>query len=489
MTTLATPAAFTDSPATGLRCRECGNHVPLAPVHVCDQCFAPLEIAYDEDRLRLVTRASIQAGPQTIWRYAGLLPAGQDLATRVDLGAGMTQLRNAPNLARALGMRKLWIKDDSGNPTHSFKDRVVSVALSAARAFGYTTVSCASTGNLANSVAAHATRAGLRSIVFIPSDLEQGKVVQTAVYGQTLVAVEGTYDDVNRLCSEVAEYEDWAFVNVNVRPYYAEGSKTLGYEVAEQLGWRLPQQVVIPMASGSLLTKIDKAFQEWARLGLVEGSPYKVFGAQATGCSPIATAYENGWDSVRPVKPQTIAKSLAIGNPADGPYALDAVRRTGGAMGHVSDELVVEGIRLLAETEGLFAETAGGVTVATLRQLLAVGKVDPDAETVLYNTGDGLKTIDAVAGLVGPTATIAPSYKAFVASGAGQGTASGAGQGQPEGSAPPAEPDRHRCGGRGGRNGAARRRTRASAPARARRSAGAPRLAGGTGRAAGRGGQ
>jgi len=429
VTTLATPAAFTDSPATGLRCRECGNHVPLAPVHVCDQCFAPLEIAYDEDRLRLVTRASIQAGPQTIWRYAGLLPAGQDLATRVDLGAGMTQLRNAPNLARALGMRKLWIKDDSGNPTHSFKDRVVSVALSAARAFGYTTVSCASTGNLANSVAAHATRAGLRSIVFIPSDLEQGKVVQTAVYGQTLVAVEGTYDDVNRLCSEVAEYEDWAFVNVNVRPYYAEGSKTLGYEVAEQLGWRLPQQVVIPMASGSLLTKIDKAFQEWARLGLVEGSPYKVFGAQATGCSPIATAYENGWDSVRPVKPQTIAKSLAIGNPADGPYALDAVRRTGGAMGHVSDELVVEGIRLLAETEGLFAETAGGVTVATLRQLLAVGKVDPDAETVLYNTGDGLKTIDAVAGLVGPTATIAPSYKAFVASGAGQGTASGAGQG------------------------------------------------------------
>jgi len=420
MTTLATPAAFTDSPASGLRCRECGNEVPLAPVHVCDQCFAPLEIAYDEDKLRLVTRASIQAGPQTIWRYAGLLPAGQDLATRVDLGAGMTQLRDAPNLARALGMRKLWIKDDSGNPTHSFKDRVVSVALSAARAFGYTTVSCASTGNLANSVAAHATRAGLKSVVFIPSDLEQGKIVQTAVYGQTLVAVEGTYDDVNRLCSEVAEYEEWAFVNVNVRPYYAEGSKTLGYEVAEQLGWRLPQQVVIPMASGSLLTKIDKAFQEWTRLGLVEGSPYKVFGAQATGCSPIATAYENGWDSVKPVKPKTIAKSLAIGNPADGPYALDAVRRTGGAMGHVSDELVVEGIRLLAETEGLFAETAGGVTIATLRQLLAAGQVDPDAETVLYNTGDGLKTIDAVAGLVGPTATIAPSYKAFVASGAGQ---------------------------------------------------------------------
>ncbi len=420
MTTLTVPTAFAGSPATSLTCRECGNEVPLAPVHVCDQCFAPLEVAYDEDKLRLVTHASIQAGPQSIWRYAGLLPAGQDLATRVDLGAGMTQLRDAPNLARALGMRKLWIKDDSGNPTHSFKDRVVSVALSAARAFGYTTVSCASTGNLANSVAAHATRAGLRSIVFIPSDLEQGKVVQTAVYGQTLIAVDGSYDDVNRLCSEVAEYEDWAFVNVNVRPYYAEGSKTLGYEVAEQLGWRLPEQVIIPMASGSLLTKIDKSFGELTRLGLVEATPYKVFGAQATGCSPIATAFENGWDAVKPVRPSTIAKSLAIGNPADGPYALDAVRRTGGAMGHVSDALVVEGIRLLAETEGLFAETAGGVTVATLRQLLATGAVDPAAETVLYNTGDGLKTLDAVAGLVGPTATIAPSYKAFVASGAGQ---------------------------------------------------------------------
>ncbi len=420
MITLTVPTAFAGSPATSLTCRECGNEVSLAPVHVCDQCFAPLEVAYDEDKLRLVTRASIEAGPQSIWRYAGLLPAGQDLATRVDLGAGMTQLREAPNLARALGMRKLWIKDDSGNPTHSFKDRVVSVALSAARAFGYTTVSCASTGNLANSVAAHATRAGLRSIVFIPSDLEEGKVVQTAVYGQTLIAVDGSYDDVNRLCSEVAEYEDWAFVNVNVRPYYAEGSKTLGYEVAEQLGWRLPEQVIIPMASGSLLTKIDKSFGELSRLGLVEGTPYKVFGAQASGCSPIATAFENGWDAVKPVKPMTIAKSLAIGNPADGPYALDAVRRTGGAMGHVSDTLVVEGIRLLAETEGLFAETAGGVTVATLRQLLATGAVDPDAETVLYNTGDGLKTLNAVAGLVGPTATIAPSYKAFVASGAGQ---------------------------------------------------------------------
>ncbi len=413
MTTLSIPAAFADSPARALVCRECRHEVPLAAVHVCEQCFAPLEVGYDEDRLRRVTRESIAAGPQTIWRYAGLLPAGQDVQTRVDIGAGMTRLRNAPNLAKALGMRQLWVKDDSGNPTHSFKDRVVSVALSAARAFGYTTVSCASTGNLANSVAAHATSAGLRSVVFIPNDLEQGKVIMTAVYDQTLVAVEGNYDDVNRLCSEIAENEDWAFVNVNVRPYYAEGSKTLGYEVAEQLGWRIPPQVVIPMASGSLLTKVDKAFGELTKLGLVEQSLWKVYGAQATGCSPIATAYENGWDAVKPVKPSTIARSLAIGNPADGPYALDVVRRTGGAMGHVSDEQIVAGIRLLASTEGLFAETAGGVTVATLQQLLERGQIDPDAETVLYNTGDGLKTIDAVAGEVGPTATIAPSYGAF----------------------------------------------------------------------------
>jgi threonine synthase len=412
------PAAFAGSPALGLICRECGHQVPLTPVHVCDQCFAPLEVEYDYDRMRLVTREQIEAGPQTIWRYAGLLPAGQDLETRVDLGAGMTHLREAPNLAKALGMRKLYVKDDSGNPTHSFKDRVVSVALSAARAFGYTTVSCASTGNLANSVAAHATHVGLKAVVFIPSDLEQGKVIQTAVYGQTLVAVDGNYDDVNRLCSEIAENEEWAFVNVNVRPYYAEGSKTLGYEVAEQLGWRLPEQVVIPMASGSLLTKVDKAFKELGTLGLVDATPYRVFGAQATGCSPIATAYENGWDVVKPVKPDTIAKSLAIGNPADGPYALDAVRRTGGAMAHVSDAEVIEGIQLLAETEGVFAETAGGVTVATLRKLIASGQLDPAAETVVYNTGDGLKTVEATAMTSVPTVTIAPSYGAFTRSGA-----------------------------------------------------------------------
>src|SRR5919107_2800190 len=406
------PAAFAGSPARALVCRECRHEVPLAPVHVCDQCFAPLEVGYDLHKLRQVTRASIEAGPQSIWRYAGLLPAGQDEATRVSLGAGMTPLREAKNLAAALGMRKLWVKDDSANPTHSFKDRVVSVALSAAKAFGFTTVSCASTGNLANSVAAHATHAGLRAVVFIPDDLEQGKVVQTAVYGQTLVAVDGTYDDVNRLCSEIAENEDWAFVNVNVRPYYAEGSKTLGYEVAEQLGWRLPGQVVVPVASGSQLTKVDKGFQELGKLELVEPTPYRVFGAQATGCSPVSKAFAEGHDVVAPVRPDTIARSLAIGNPADGPYVIDAVRRTAGAVADVSDEEVVEGIRLLARTEGVFAETAGGVTVATAKKLVETGQLDPDAETVLLITGDGLKTLDAVSGRVGPTATVPASSKA-----------------------------------------------------------------------------
>ena len=411
------PAAHpTDgSAATGLTCRECGASYPLAASHVCELCFGPLEVAYDDDLLRRVTRESIAAGPHDMWRYAGLLPAGHDPLLRVTLGAGMTRLHRADRLAAALGMRPgaLWVKDDSGNPTHSFKDRVVSVALSAARQFGFEVASCASTGNLANSVAAHATRAGMRSVVFIPSDLEQGKVVQTGVYGQTLVAVDGSYDDVNRLCAEVAGEQPWAFVNVNLRPYYAEGSKTMGYEIAEQLGWRLPQQVVLPMASGSLLTKVDKAFRELGRLGLVDATPYAVFGAQATGCSPISAAFRDGHDVVRPVKPSTIAKSLAIGNPADGPYALDAVRRSGGAMADVSDAEVVEGIRLLARTEGVFAETAGGVTVATLAKLLAEGRLDPEAETVVCNTGDGLKTLDAVAPVAGPTVTISPALSAF----------------------------------------------------------------------------
>jgi threonine synthase len=383
---------------------------------VCELCFGPLEVAYEYAG---VTREQIAAGPTSIWRYAGLLPVPANAATTRNLAPGLTRLVRAENLARELGMRTLHVKDDSGNPTHSFKDRVVAVALQAARAFGFHTLSCASTGNLANAVAAAATRAGLRSCVFIPSDLEAGKVVTTAVYGGHLVAVEGSYDDVNRLCSELIGEQavsGWGFVNINLRPYYSEGSKTLAYEIAEQLGWRLPEQVVVPVASGSQLTKIDKGFQELIKLGLVEETPYRVFGAQATGCSPVATAYKAGHDVVRPVRPSTIAKSLAIGNPADGPYVLDVVRRTGGAVEDVSDAEVVEGIRLLARTEGIFGETAGGVTVGVLRKLVADGRLDPGAETVVINSGDGLKTLDAVADS-GPTVTVRPSLAALQATG------------------------------------------------------------------------
>ena len=399
--------------ASSLTCRECGTAYDLGPSHVCELCFGPLEIAYDDDLLRSVSRDSVEAGPRTMWRYAGLLP----VQPVVDLQVGMTRLHRADNLARELGMKSLWVKDDSGNPTHSFKDRVVAVAASAARTLGFEVLSCASTGNLANAVAAAAARAGMRSVVFIPHDLESGKVVTTAVYGGTLVAVEGNYDDVNRLCAEVAGEQPWAFANINMRAFYAEGSKTIGFEIAEQLGWRLPEQVVVPIASGALLTKVDKAWREFGRLGLVEATAYRVFGAQATGCSPVSAAFAAGHDVVQPVRPSTIAKSLAIGNPADGPYALDAVRRTGGAIADVSDEEIVEGIRLLARTEGVFAETAGGVTVATLRKLLAEGRLDPAAETVILNTGDGLKTLDAVAPVAKPTATIGPSLDAFRAAG------------------------------------------------------------------------
>ena len=409
-----TADAPTSSAADSLRCRNCGARFPLGPQHACFECFGPLEIGYDHDALAALTRAGIEAGPQSIWRYAGLLPVGQDPAGRVTLNPGMTPLVRADRLAEELGMRELWVKDDSANPTHSFKDRVVSVALTAARQLGFTRVACASTGNLANSVAAHAARVGLDSVVLIPADLEEAKVVQTAVYGGTLVAVDGSYDDVNRLCSELAEtdaFEKTAFVNVNVRPYYAEGSKTLGYEVAEQLGWRLPRQVLIPMASGSMLTKIDKAFGELASLGLVEPAEWRVFGAQSSGCAPISTAFARGRDVVEPVRPTGIAKSLAIGNPADGPYALDAVRRTGGAVADVDDDEIRDGIELLARTTGIFAETAGGVVVATLRKLIAAGALDPAEQTVIYNTGDGLKTLDAIAARQAPTVTVKPSLR------------------------------------------------------------------------------
>ena len=409
MTLLTDAPAAPASAADSLRCRNCGARFPLGPVHACAECFGPLEVGYDADLLSRVTRARIEAGPRSIWRYAGLLPVGQDPAGRVTLDPGFTPLVRADRLAAELGMRALWVKDDSANPTHSFKDRVVSVALTAARQLGFARIACASTGNLANSVAAHAARSGLESVVFIPADLEPAKIVQTAVYGGTLVAVEGAYDDVNRLCSQLSEtdeFERTAFVNVNVRPYYAEGSKTLGYEVAEQLGWRLPEQVVIPAASGSLLTKVDKAFAELVKTRLVEAADWRVFGAQSSGCAPISTAYALGRDVVEPVRPTGIAKSLNIGNPADGPYALDAVRRTGGAVADVGDDEIREGIELLARTTGIFAETAGGVVVATLRKLLASGALDPEAETVVLNTGDGLKTLDAVADRQSPTVTI-----------------------------------------------------------------------------------
>jgi threonine synthase len=412
-TTGATPTTRPFGHARCLVCRECRAEIALGPFYACPDCFGPLEVGYD---FPSVTRESVAAGPKNIWRYADLLPVRPDIASIPNMEPGMTRLLKADNLARELGIKTLWVKDDSGNPTHSFKDRVVAVALAAARELGLTVIACPSTGNLANAVAAAAARAGMRSVVFIPENLERPKILTTAVYGGTLVAVRGNYDDVNKLASEIAgEEEGWAFVNVNVRPYYAEGSKTLGYEVAEQLGWRLPQQVVIPVASGSQLTKVDKGLTELATLGLVEESPYRIFGAQAAGCQPVATAFRAGRDVVAPVKPDTIAKSLAIGNPADGPYVLDVCRRTGGSVESVTDDEIRDGIQLLARTEGIFAETAGGVTVATLKKLVESGQLDPGAETVVFNTGDGLKTLDVIADRVGPAATIDPTYPAFTA--------------------------------------------------------------------------
>ncbi|MEU1308881.1 threonine synthase [Streptomyces cinnamoneus] len=402
--------------AVALSCRECGERSDLGPVFACSSCFGPLEVAYelpagDPEELR----RRIEAGPASIWRYAPLLPVPADVAEKPNLNPGFTQLVRADNLARELGVTGgLYVKDDSGNPTHSFKDRVVAIAVEAARAFGFTTLSCSSTGNLAGAVGAAAARAGFKSCVFIPHDLEAGKVVMAAVYGGDLVGIEGTYDDVNRFCSELIGDplgEGWGFVNVNLRPYYGEGSKTLAYEICEQLGWRLPDQIVVPIASGSQLTKIDKGLKELVALGLVEDRPYKIFGAQAEGCSPVSRAFKEGHDVVRPVKPDTIAKSLAIGNPADGPYVLDIARRTGGAVEDVTDEEIVDAIRLLARTEGVFAETAGGVTVGVTRKLIENGQLDPALTTVVLNTGDGLKTLDAVA--AGPTVTIRPSLDAF----------------------------------------------------------------------------
>lgn len=411
--TIPTTSASTGTYFTGLKCKECGAEYEAQAIHVCELCFGPLEVVYDYSRLsQVVTRETIEAGPNSIWRYRNLLPVStQD---PIDVGTGMTPLLKANRLARRLGLKELYIKNDAVNmPTLSFKDRVVSVALTRARELGFTTVSCASTGNLANSTAAIAAHAGLECCVFIPSDLEAGKVLGTLIYSPTVMAVHGNYDQVNRLCSEVANTHGWGFVNINLRPYYSEGSKTLGYEVAEQLGWKLPDHVVAPLASGSLFTKIYKGFQEFTTLGLVEEKAVRFSGAQAEGCSPIAQAFREGRDFISPVKPSTIAKSIAIGNPADGVYAVDIARKTNGNIESVTDAEIVDGIKLLAETEGIFTETAGGTTIAVLKKLVEAGKINPDETTVAYITGNGLKTQEAVQGYVGEPLTIEPKLDSF----------------------------------------------------------------------------
>ena len=407
-----------------LECKECKAEYPLQALYVCERCFGPLEVAYEHGRAGRDVgelRRRIQGGPQNIWRYADFLPlAGGPpgpsgrLTSRVGLPAGCTPLVRADRLAARLGLREVWVKNDAANPTHSFKDRVVSVAVARARELGYEVIACASTGNLANSVAAHGAALGMESYVFIPADLEEQKVLATGVYGTRLVAVNGSYDDVNRLCTELCAERDWAFVNVNLRPYYAEGSKTLAFELAEQLGWRLPDRCVVPVASGSLFTKIARGFDEWRELGLLEGELPRMNGAQADGCAPVASAFAAGHEVCRPVKPNTIAKSLAIGNPADGPYALDLARRSGGSVDAVSDEEILAGIALLAQTTGIFTETAGGVTTAVLSKLAARGEIDPDERVVLVITGDGLKTLDAVRDTFA-VRTIAPTIEDFEA--------------------------------------------------------------------------
>ncbi len=396
-----------------LACRECGKEYPTEAIHVCEMCFGPLEVKYNYDEIKqTISRGRIEAGPKSMWRYIDLLPVeGPGL---VGAHAGFTPMVRAKNLGAYLGLDELYIKNDTVNhPTLSFKDRVVAVALTRARELGYETVACASTGNLANSVAAHAAAAGMRCYVFIPGDLESAKVLGNLIYRPNVVEIEGNYDDVNRLCSEIAGEHRWAFVNINIRPYYAEGSKTLAFETVEQLGWRAPDQVVIPMASGSLLTKIWKGLNEMKALGLVDSVNTKINGAQAEGCSPIATACKEGRDFFKPVKPNTIAKSLAIGNPADGYYALKTAAESGGTMDLVSDDEIVEGIKLLAQTEGIFAETAGGVTIGVLRKMVKQGVIRKSDVTVAYITGNGLKTQEAVIDAVGRPVRIQPSLVSF----------------------------------------------------------------------------
>jgi threonine synthase len=396
-----------------LKCRECGREYPLTATHVCEFDFGPLEVVYDYDLIKnSLTRDVIAARPKSMWRYRELLPVLNE--PTVGRQVGFTPLIKADRLAKRLGIRELWIKNDAVNhPTLSFKDRVVSVALSRARELGFDTVACASTGNLANSVAANATAAGLKAYVFIPSDLEHSKVLNSLVYGANVISIKGHYDEVNRLCAEIAGEYNWAFVNVNMRPYYAEGSKSMAFEIAEQLGWRLPKHTVIPMASGSLLTKIHKGYQELAELGLVSEAQTHIHGAQATGCSPISKAQKAGLDFFKPVKPNTIAKSLAIGTPADGFYALKVMRETGGAAEDVTDDEIRDAIKLLAETEGIFAETAGGVTLGVTKKLIENGKIGREDSAVICITGNGLKTLDAVDGYLGKPCEIKPSLREF----------------------------------------------------------------------------
>lgn len=397
----------------GLKCRECGREYPVEPIYVCEFCFGPLEVVYDYKSIKKsLTRRNIEKREKSLWRYKELLPI--DGEPQVGLKSGFTPLIKAERLAKELGVRDLYIKDDTvAHPTLSFKDRVVAVALTKAREFGFDTVACASTGNLAHSVSAHGARAGFRRFVFIPATLEPSKIVASLVYEPYVVAVDGNYDEVNRLCSEIANRYRWAFVNINIRPFYAEGSKTHGFEIIEQLGWRAPDNVVVPCASGSLLTKIWKSFKEFKEIGLIKELDTKVFAAQATGCSPISTAIKQGTDVIRPVKPETIAKSLAIGNPADGYYAVQAVRETGGYGEDVSDDEIIEGIKLLARTEGIFAETAGGVTIACTKKLIESGRIKKDETTVICITGNGLKTQEALNGRMNSPYYIKPNISSF----------------------------------------------------------------------------
>ena len=400
-------------PPYELRCRECGKSWGNQPRSICDDCFSPLEVSYDYDVLRTtVTRERIAQGPPSMWRYSDLLPLPEGY--KPTLPAGFTPLLCAPRLQEQFGAKNLYLKNDAVClPTLSFKDRVVAVALAQARNFGFDTVSCSSTGNLANSVAAQAARNGFKAVIFIPADLEPAKIIGTQVFGAKLVRISGSYDQVNRLCSQIADERHWGFVNVNLRPYYAEGSKTVGFEIAEQLGWRLPDNVVVPMAGGSLIVKIKKAFDELIKLGLVEHKPVKFFGAQATGCSPISTAIKAGNAEIEPQRPATIARSLAIGNPADGHYAIQTINQTGGWAEDVSDPELVEGIQLLAETEGVFTETAGGVTVSSARKLYQEGRIHPEETTVLCITGNGLKTTDVLAGKYETAEPIPPRIAEF----------------------------------------------------------------------------